>query len=718
MRDTSTVFPLASLTLGPMVGTSCVVKRMHDRQIAIVAEPVDGPGRRRSLRPRRMSRIRGQSSIRSVRFPPVVCRLANIRPYCRHTLRNPWKAFAPQLAPVTGTGVRAYGLAVAATLVSVAVTRFTWPLFAGTPFVPLFGAVVVATHWGTGPAGLVTIVLTLFGATLAFPPGGPSVWEPRTLAVFFMVSLLANRIVAGRNRAAAALRATEGQLRATWEHAALGVALLNRRGEIERINPALERLLGHSPTTCVGMAFWTFSHPDEAAAERQRFVELIGGADAFYQREHHYRRQDETQFWGRVTVSVIRGPDAVPTGALAILEDVSAHRQAELDLRASEQQLRRAQKMEAVGQLVAGVAHNFNNLLTVTMGYTDLLLDRHQGQDLKDLQEIRKATERGAALTRQLLAFGRKHDARLARIDLNATMAGLREMLTRVIREDIQLTIDVPAGPTAVLIDPHDLEQVILNLVINARDALPMGGAVRVDVARETIDATNSPPDLAVTSGEYVRLRVRDNGTGMTPDVQARLFEPFFTTKEVGQGTGLGLAFVHGIARHARGFVTVDTAPGRGTTFSVYLPPAPESVSASAAAPPVSSTEHVSTGATILLVEDEEAVRTTTAQMLTHAGYRVVSAATPREACALFAQHAANIDLLMSDVVMPEMHGPALAQRLIAQRPDLRVLFVSGYSDALPASGTQAGKAAFLAKPFPASGLVTAVAALLGTRTR
>jgi two-component system cell cycle sensor histidine kinase/response regulator CckA len=604
-------------------------------------------------------------------------------------------------------------------MTSVAVTRFTWPFFAGTPFAPLFGAVAATTHWGTGPAGLLAILLAVFATPLAFPMDGLSPWDPHTLIGFVPVALLGNRLIAGRNRAAAALRASEAQLRATWEHATLGAALLDRLGRVERINPALERLLGYSGAAAAGTSFSAFSHPDEAEAERQRFAEFIGGADGFYQREQRYRRQDGTVLWGRVTVSVIRGADGVPTGALAVLEDVTAQRQAEVDLRASEERLRRAQKMEAVGQLVAGVAHNFNNLLTVTMGYTDILLDGHRVEDPDHdaIQEIRKATERGAALTRQLLAFGRKHDARLARIDLDRTVAGLREMLTRVIREDIQLTIDVESGPVAVMIDPHDLEQVILNLVINARDALPSGGTIHIDVAREAVDATNRPLDPAVTPGEYVRLRVRDNGIGMTPDVQSHLFEPFFTTKEVGEGTGLGLAFVHGIARHGGGFVAVETAPAKGTTVSVYLPPAAGVETQAAPELPTVSTRDRPPAATILLVEDDRAVRNMTAQMLSRAGYRVLSAATPGQACALFEQHAVEIDLLLTDVVMPEMHGPVLAERLLARRPDLRVLFVSGYSDAMPASATATGRGTFLAKPFAASRLVATVAELLTART-
>jgi PAS domain S-box-containing protein len=595
------------------------------------------------------------------------------------------------------------------------VTRFTWPVFAGAPFAPLFAAVAATTHWGGGRAGLVAVALAALGAPLALPMHGQVPWNPYTLIGFVPVALIGNRLIAGRNRAVAALRASEAQLRATWEHATLGAALLDRLGQIQRVNPALERLLGYSGTVAGGMLFSAFSHPDEVEAEQERFAEFIGGTAAFYRRDQRYRRQDGRQLWGRVTVSLIRGADGVATGALAVLEDVTAQRQAETDLRASDEKLRRAQKMEAVGQLVAGVAHNFNNLLTVTMGYTDILEDQHHaaGLDQTSIQEIRRATERGASLTRQLLAFGRKHDARLTRIDMDRTIEGLRDMLTRVIREDIELTIHVEPGPLAVMIDPHDLEQVILNLVINARDALPAGGAIHIDVGRERLDATRTSLDPAVPPGEYVRLRVQDNGIGMAPDVQSRLFEPFFTTKEVGEGTGLGLAFVHGITRHAGGSVSIETAPAKGTTVSVYLPPAPEVETPATAQPPAEPPPARPPAATILLVEDDEPIRNLTAQVLSRAGYRVLSAASPGQACSLFEEHEADIDLLLTDVVMPEMRGTVLAERLAAKRPDLRVLFVSGYTDVMPETATPIRHVNFLAKPFAPSRLVTTVAGLL-----
>jgi CheY-like chemotaxis protein len=285
-------------------------------------------------------------------------------------------------------------------------------------------------------------------------------------------------------------------------------------------------------------------------------------------------------------------------------------------------------------------------------------------------------------------------------------------MLLRVIREDIRLTIQPASRPATVLIDPHDVEQLLLNLVINARDALPMGGQITIDL--EVGDYPIEASDTSDTAPrEVVRLRVSDTGMGMTPEVRARLFEPFFTTKDVGQGTGLGLAFVDGVVRHHHGAIEVASTPEHGTTFSIYLPIAcAPSATESAAAPVAAPPAVVRADATILLVEDESPVRALTGRVLERVGYRVLSAATPADACALFDAHAAEVTLLVTDVVMPEMHGPALAQRLVARRPDLRVLFMSGYSDAIPES-TGTHRMAFLRKPFVGAHLVTAVETLL-----
>jgi signal transduction histidine kinase/CheY-like chemotaxis protein len=498
-----------------------------------------------------------------------------------------------------------YLLAVAVSAVAVALTRAIWPFIRPTPYALVFAAVAIATHWGSGSAGLLSIALGAAGAATVFPGHGTAPVGPYSILGFVIVALIGSRLIAGRNKATADLRASEAQLRATLTH-----------------------------------------------------------------------------------------------------------------LRESEGALRRAQKIEAAGQLAAGVAHNFNNLLTVTMGYAEVLEDPSVNEEMRHtaIREIRRATDRGARLVRQMLAFGRRHDPRVAHVDVDRTIAGLRDLLVRLIREDITLTIRGGAR-RAVLIDPHDLEQVIFNLVINARDALPGGGVIAVETSIETVASDDTRPDPVAQAGDYVCVRVRDNGVGMSADVQAHLFEPFFTTKDIGEGTGLGLPFVHGIARHAGGFVAVESRVDHGTTIAVYLPPA-DAAGVAESTPPAPVPPAVTADATILLVEDEDAVRRMTSQMLTRAGYRVLAAATPREARAIFAHDASGIDLLLTDVVMPEMHGPELADLLIAERPDLPVLFVSGYSETMPALRTASGRRAFLAKPFTMAAVTTAIAELLPVSRR
>jgi len=372
--------------------------------------------------------------------------------------------------------------------------------------------------------------------------------------------------------------------------------------------------------------------------------------------------------------------------------------------RVLEERLAQSEKIESVGRLAGGIAHDFNNLLTAILGYTELLLS-HRGvgdADRPDLEEIQRAGQRAAALTQQLLAFSRKQVLLPKDVDLNAAVSGLQSMLTRLIREDITLTCQLSQEPALIRIDPIQLEQVILNLVLNARDALPAGGQIRLEVSR--------------VSDSYVRLRVVDTGVGMTPEARAHLFEPFFTTKEIGKGTGLGLASVYGIVRQSNGTISVESEPGHGTTFTMLFPAvaggrrtdAPEA----AAAEPANGRE------TILLVEDEDSVRVIIGAVLRRQGYRVLEAESARAACHLFERHAPDIDLLVTDVVMPDINGPALAQRLVGERPELRVLFISGYTDISIPIDRKNPNVSFLGKPFTASALTGRVRQMLGTSFR
>ena len=397
------------------------------------------------------------------------------------------------------------------------------------------------------------------------------------------------------------------------------------------------------------------------------------------------------------------------TTALAAAADIDPS-----DRRALEERLLQAEKMESIGRLAGGIAHDFNNLLTAILGYTEMLLAERSATDpdRADLEQIQHAGRRAATLTQQLLAFSRKQMLMPRDVDLNQTVGSVRAMLTRLIREDIALVCDLAPAPAVVTIDPSQIEQVILNLVLNARDALPAGGNIRLEVARVTAaDVTAAVRAPVGVEGDYVRLRVRDNGIGMTPETRSHLFEPFFTTKEQGKGTGLGLASVYGIVRQSNGFIDVESTPAAGTTFTMHFPAV------------VSATQHderpvavaVSTRGheTILLVEDEDAVRAIAGTVLRRQGYEVIEAATPLAAAEIFEKRSRDIDLLLTDIVMPEMNGPALAQRLIGIRPSLRVLFMSGYADVAMPIDSGNPQVSFLAKPFQASMLTARVREML-----
>ena len=382
------------------------------------------------------------------------------------------------------------------------------------------------------------------------------------------------------------------------------------------------------------------------------------------------------------------------------------------DRRLIEERLIQAEKIESVGRLAGGIAHDFNNLLTAILGYTELLLSaRSEGDpDRNDLEEIQKAGQRAAALTQQLLAFSRKQVLTPKEVDLNHTVSGLQSMLARLIRADITLSCALAPAPAVVRIDPTQIEQAILNLVLNARDALPAGGQIRLEVSLVRRSQVDAPPDLGWNARDLVRLRVVDDGVGLSPEARAHLFEPFFTTKEVGKGTGLGLASVYGIVRQSNGFITVESEPGAGTTFTMHFPVA--APAAEAAALPAGGAHTGPGRETVLLVEDEDSVRAIIGAVLRRQGYEVVEAPGARIACEIFAQRP-DIDLLLTDVMMPEMNGPALAQRLIGLRPALRVLFISGYADMLTPPGVDNPNVGFLSKPFQASALTARVADML-----
>ena len=382
--------------------------------------------------------------------------------------------------------------------------------------------------------------------------------------------------------------------------------------------------------------------------------------------------------------------------------DITERRQSEEALRVSEAQLVQAQKMEAVGQLAGGIAHDFNNLLTVIGGRSALLLQRGGFSDAvrTDVELIGKTADRAAALTRQLLAFSRKQVLEPRPVEPNALVGGVAPMLRRLIGEHIELVIVAGRDVGHVMADPGQVEQVIMNLVVNARDAMPDGGMVKIETAGRDLPEAARHAQGQVPPGPYVTLSVQDAGSGMDTATLARIFEPFFTTKEPGKGTGLGLSTVHGIVHQSGGYIGVDSAPGRGTTFTIYLPRIAAGAVITDAAPPAPSGAMRGTE-TVLLVEDEEEVRRLASEILKGCGYTVLETGDPLEALTMAERRSGAVDLLVTDMVMPAMGGSELAERLTITCRGMRVLYISGYTDEMiTQAGTSGSGRAFLHKPF------------------
>jgi PAS domain S-box-containing protein len=413
--------------------------------------------------------------------------------------------------------------------------------------------------------------------------------------------------------------------------------------------------------------------------------------------ERHYRRKDGSIIQVTLTLSgLVSGGGHTLCGAV---RDVTEHRQTEKALRRTEEQLRQVHKMDAVGQLAGGIAHDFNNLLTAILGFNEMLAEKlgPGHPQLREVEQIARAGRSAASLTRQLLAFSRRQVLQAAVLDLNGVVSNVEKMLRRLIGEHIDLVIKLAPDLPRVRVDAGQLEQVLLNLAVNGRDAMRDGGRLTIETAALDLPDDNEY-DLA--AGRCVMLRVRDTGCGMTPAVQAHLFEPFFTTKAPGKGTGLGLSTVYGIVKQSGGAITVDTAPGKGATFVIVLPAA-TGAEESAAAGAAGGRAPVKRSETVLLVEDEASVRELAAIALRRAGLTVLEAQHPEEAFEVVARHQGPLHLILTDVVMPGMNGRVMVERLIRRFPDARILFMSGYTDdALAPLGVAAGDMAFLHKPF------------------
>jgi two-component system cell cycle sensor histidine kinase/response regulator CckA len=526
-----------------------------------------------------------------------------------------------------------------------------------------------------------------------------------------VLTLIAQQLAAAvdRKNNEQALRRSEVCYRSLVQTAVCGIYRSSLEGRFLDVNPALIGMLGYDS------AFEVLSLDPQRdvfadPAEYTRLVDEFrrnGRMDGF---EVRWKRKDGVIITVRISGRAVAGD--TPANVLeAIAEDVT-------ERRVLEDQFRQAQKMEAVGRLAGGIAHDFNNLLMVISGYTEVLLGQLSvGHPLHAKAEaIQQASDRASTLTRQLLAFSRKQLLELKVIDVNAIVTDMQRLLRPLIGEDIELTTSLTPAVGCTRADAGQLEQVIMNLVVNAKDAMPNGGKICIRTAGVTLDESYRPENTFIKNGPYVMITVSDNGEGMDRDTQVRIFEPFFTTKEKGKGTGLGLSTVYGIIKQSGGYVFVQSELGRGTVFTIYFPRTDEPSESLGPAP--ASLATIGGTETILLVEDEDSVRQLVRETLESRGYRVLESTNGRDALTLAAGHPDPIDLVITDVVMPGLNGHELVQQLQPARPGLKVLYLSGYAqDAFPATAAADSQKTFLQKPFTLQSLTRKVREILGPPT-
>ena len=513
------------------------------------------------------------------------------------------------------------------------------------------------------------------------------------------------RYAVERKRAEQELVAREERFRALVEHSADAIALLDRTGVLTYASHSTERVLGYTAEETLGRQALDLIHPDDAAEVSGRLLALQDHPGAAVVLEARYRHKDGSWRYGECSVAN-RLSDPTVRALVLNYREITERRRLE-------EQLRQAQKMEAVGRLAGGVAHDFNNVLTAIFGYADLLNEElaegHQAR--RDLDEIRKAAQRASTLTRQLLAFSRQQVLQPMVLSLNDLVEDIQNMLVRLIGEDVQLTLGLNPSAGNVRADAGQIQQVLMNLVVNARDAMPTGGKLLIETAAAELSEQYADLHQFVMPGRYVMLAVSDTGIGMDAETKARVFEPFFTTKEKGKGTGLGLSTVYGIVKQSGGYVWAYSEAGRGTTFKIYLP------RVDAPAEPQAPQRQAATlrgTETILLAEDDEMLRPLAKGLLEKLGYTVLETEHAAQALAVAGAHAGPIHLLLSDVVMPGGSGRDLARRLAESRPDTKVLYISAYTDdAIVHHGMLEPGLAFLQKPFTPDALARKVREVL-----
>jgi len=484
-----------------------------------------------------------------------------------------------------------------------------------------------------------------------------------------------------------ALEESEAQFRSAFQTSLLGVAITDLDARLVHVNDQLATLLGYTPDEMLGMYGAAVLHPDEVHTVEALMADLLAGQRSEWTREVRARRKDGEERWVRLGMSIARDYAGTPVRAVALVDDISEER-------ALAEQLQHAQKMEAVGRLAGGIAHDFNNLLTAISGYTQFLLDGLDDEVLSGYAaEIDRAAARAASLTGQLLTFSRRQVTQPRLLQLNDVVSELQAVLQRLIGEDVDLLTRLAPDARTIRADPAQVEQVIINIAVNARDAMPRGGSFTIATANV---------------GDGVCVELMDTGVGMSAEQLSRVFDPFFTTKET--GTGLGLATVYGIVEQSGAVIDVESEPGLGTSIRITFPAVDGAMDASGpAAAVVTTTPKAGTG-TVLLVEDEDVVRQLVAEILESSGYAVLQAADGASAIEVLRRHVGGLDLLLTDVVMPGMSGRDVARAVTTMRPDTPVLYMSGYTDsAIDKHGVLDDGVHFVQKPFSAAELTTRI---------
>jgi two-component system, cell cycle sensor histidine kinase and response regulator CckA len=562
-------------------------------------------------------------------------------------------------------------------------------------------------------ASVIAIASTLqgYGPSGSTTPSSGLALAQAFLGVTAVTGLILGAVTAERRRMAEALRESETRHRAVVTQSADGIFLVDVvTKDILDANPALLDLLGYTRDELLRLTLYDFVAHDRESIERntRRIVE----DKAQFLGERRYRRKDGTLVDMEVRASLIRLGDREVMCVIA--REITERKRAEEALRHVEEKARQSQKMEAIGRLAGGVAHDFNNLLTVILGYANILLAGASNGTRDALEEVRAAGTRAADLTKQLLAFSRKQILQPKTVNLNVVVADMGKMLTRLIGEDIDLVVATEPALGAVRVDPGQIEQVIVNLTVNARDAMARGGKLTISTANVHLDEAGTGSAVGLPAGDYVLLTVSDTGSGIDDETLPRIFEPFFTTKEVGKGTGLGLATVYGIVEQSGGMVDVSSRVGRGTTFRVYLPRVEDDASEGRR----EDLDELPRGSeTVLVAEDDAAVRGLVVSVMRGAGYTVLEASNGQQALDTCERYEGEIHLVVTDLVMPALDGRRLAERVASARPGVKVLFISGYAEeTLDGFDIEGETVAFLSKPFAPVVLARRVYELLSDR--